>query len=108
MTETTSKIHDYVGMTINYTEKYKVKFSMIDYLEEIITNSPEEFIGKAITLTGNHLFTVDEDAEKLNEEDRKTLHHYVLNNSTECAVPIALYRIFTYFRIDLWHVLYLE
>lgn len=77
LTETTGRINDYVGMTIDYTEKGTVKFSMFDYLQEIITNLPAEFIGEATTPAGNHLFTVDGDAEKLNEEDSDKFHHYV-------------------------------
>ena len=74
---TRKKIHDYVGMTIDYTDKGTVKFSMFDYLEEIIQNLPKDFIGEAQTPASNHLFTINEDATKLNEKDSETFHHYV-------------------------------
>jgi hypothetical protein len=32
---TTGDIHDYLGITIDYSEKRKVKFTMYDYLEDI-------------------------------------------------------------------------
>lgn len=77
LTETTGKIHDYVGITIEYTKKGKVKFSMFDYLEEIIDNVPEESKVEATSPAGSHLFTVDKDAEKLNEDDSNTFHNHV-------------------------------
>ena len=76
--ETVGNIHDYMGMTIDYLEKGTVKFSMFDYLEEILVNLPDEFRGKATTPAGGHLFTVDKDAEKLNDKDADMLHHYVV------------------------------
>ena len=32
LTKTRGKVHEYLGMTIDYSEKGKVKFSMIDYV----------------------------------------------------------------------------
>ena len=44
---TSGKIHDYyVEMTINYSITRKVKFSMFDYLEEIIRELPVNLQGK--------------------------------------------------------------
>ena len=77
ITSTRKKIHDYVGMTIDYTEDGRVKFSMFDYLEEIIQGLPPEFIGTSQTPAADHLFTVDEDGEKLGEEQSDRFHHYV-------------------------------
>ena len=77
LTVTRGKIHDYVGMTIDFSEAGKVKFSMFDYLEEIIQNLPKEFVGESNTPASNHLFTIDEDGEKLSEEMADKFHHYV-------------------------------
>jgi hypothetical protein len=33
---TTGMVHDYLGITINYSEKEKVKFTMYDYLQDIL------------------------------------------------------------------------
>ena len=77
LTVTRGAIHDYVGMTIDYTEGGKVTFTMFDYLEEIIQSLPSDFKGEARTPASNHLFTIDEDAEKLPIDKAEAFHHYV-------------------------------
>jgi hypothetical protein len=37
---TAGDIHDYLGLTIDYSEKLKVKFTMYDYLEDILEEMP--------------------------------------------------------------------
>ena len=77
LTETRGKVHDYLGMTIDYTEKGKVKFSMFDYLQDILDGLPDESRGEANSPASAHLFTIDEDAEKLPLDKADTFHHYV-------------------------------
>ncbi|VEU34053.1 unnamed protein product [Pseudo-nitzschia multistriata] len=77
LTETRGKIHDYVGMTIDYSEEGKVKFSMFDYLEEIIQNLPDSLRGTAVTPAGDHLFKVNDESPKLSQADADKFHHYV-------------------------------
>ena len=78
LTVTRGLIHDYVGMTIDYTEKGNVKFTMFDYLEEILQNLPDELKGcESPTPAADHLFKVDHEAAKLNEERSDRFHHYV-------------------------------
>ena len=63
------KIHDYLGMTLNFTEEGKVKIKMLDYVANMLAEAPDEMDGKAPTPAANHLFDVDEDSPLL-EEDR--------------------------------------
>ena len=79
LTETRGKVHEYVGMTIDYSENGKVKFTMRDYLEDIIANMPERLKPTRFMVTpaGDHLFKVNEDAIKLNQRDSDTFHQYV-------------------------------
>jgi hypothetical protein len=51
---TRGKIHDYPGMTLDYTEDGKVKIVMKDYIEEMLAEIPDDMDGEAGTL---HLFT---------------------------------------------------
>ncbi|VEU33958.1 unnamed protein product [Pseudo-nitzschia multistriata] len=77
LTETRGKIHDYVGMTLDYSESGKVKLSMFDYLEEIIQNLPDSLKGTAVTPAADHLFKVNEACPRLDEEQADKFHHYV-------------------------------
>jgi hypothetical protein len=42
LTASTGLIHDYLGITINFDERHKVKFTMIDYLEDILSEMPSD------------------------------------------------------------------
>jgi hypothetical protein len=46
---TTGMIHDYLGITIDYSEIGKVKFTMFDYLEDILAEMPVDTNGTAPT-----------------------------------------------------------
>jgi hypothetical protein len=43
------RVHDYLGMTLDFTTKGEVKITMIDYLKKVISDSPEEITGTAVT-----------------------------------------------------------
>ena len=66
--------HDYLGMTIDYSEDGKVKFLMADFVEGILDEAPSDMDGTAASPAANHLFTVDEKAEKLDGR-RADLYH---------------------------------
>lgn len=78
LTTTLGKVHDYLGMTIDYSVDKKVRFTMFDYLHEIIENLPEHLIATRNTTSpaADHLFTVNEDAERLNTADAEIFHSY--------------------------------
>ena len=38
------KVHDYLGMIVDFSEKGKVMVNMIEYIKTIIGNFPEEII----------------------------------------------------------------
>ena len=61
LTVTRGKVHDYLGMTLDYTKKGKVKIKMIDYVEKLLADLPKEMDGEAPTPTANHPFDVDDD-----------------------------------------------
>ena len=79
LTETRGNIHEYVGMVIDYSESGKVKFTMRDYLEDIIANLPESLISNKIAVTpaADHLLKVNEDSEKLNRVEADIFHRHV-------------------------------
>ena len=73
---THGKIHDYLGMTIDYSMPRKVTFSMPDYVEGLIHETPDELLsGQAHTPAANHLFDVNDNATKLDKERGDIYHH---------------------------------
>jgi hypothetical protein len=68
-------VHEYLGMTIDFSIDGKVKFIMNDYVEVLIGEIPEEFTGHAATPAANHLFQVNEKAWKLTDENSEKFHH---------------------------------
>ena len=72
---TWGKIHDYLGMTIDYTVKGKVKFYMYDYVEQILGEvNPRYMKGSGVTPAGSSLFKVNDGAEKLSVKDADQYH----------------------------------
>jgi hypothetical protein len=59
------KIHEYLGMTIDYSEENVVKFTMYDYLKDILAESPDDMKGMAVTPAHSKLFQVNQQCDKL-------------------------------------------
>jgi hypothetical protein len=75
LTVTRGKVHDYLGMMIDFTMPGRVQFRMIKYLADTLDNLPEDMKGEAATPAGEHLFKVDEDAPTLLNDDDATMFH---------------------------------
>jgi len=75
LTKTRGHVHEYLGMTIDFSVTGKVKFSMIDYIKEMLDGLPEDMTGESVTPAADHLFTVNADAEKLNTAEAEIYHH---------------------------------
>jgi hypothetical protein len=71
---TTGMIHDYLGITIDYSEKGKVTFTMYDYLEVILDEMPADMKGTAPTPASNNLFEAHEDSPALNKKESDFFH----------------------------------
>jgi len=70
-------VHEYLGMTIDWSEQGKVIFTMYDYLEDILAEAPECFDGEDVTPAVSDLFQVDESTKKLDEETSDYFHRTV-------------------------------
>jgi hypothetical protein len=72
-------VHEYLGMTLDYTVKGEVKITMVDYLKGLIGDFPEVIDGTAPTAASEHLFNVRPDEERvmLEEELARAFHHAV-------------------------------
>jgi hypothetical protein len=75
LTVTRGTVHEYLGMTIDFSEEGKVKFIMNDYVENLLDEVPEDMSGHAATPAANHLFAVNDKAEKLDNDDSEKYHH---------------------------------
>jgi hypothetical protein len=76
LTVARGKVHEYLGMTIDYTEKGKVKFSMAEYIKGMLNELPDDLgDGEAPTPASKYLFDVDKNAEKLDSTNADLFHH---------------------------------
>jgi hypothetical protein len=68
-------LHDYLGMTIDFSVKGKVMITMMDFIEKILEEIPEDMKGEKQSLAQDHLFKVnEEDGTKLEEDKRAIVH----------------------------------
>jgi hypothetical protein len=69
------KVHEYLGMTIDYSIPGKVQFIMNDYIENLIDDAPADMTGNAATPAAKHLFEVNDNAQKLSPKNSDVYHH---------------------------------
>ena len=74
MTENIGKIHEYLGMTVDYSNKGEVKITMYDYVQKMINDLNEDMIGVKKTAAPDHLFRTDDSAEKLDNKMKEYFH----------------------------------
>ena len=82
---TRGKIHDYLGMKMDFTEKGKVKVDMSDYIESMVDDFPVEFKPEDIvdSPATEDLFTKDS-SEQLGQEQAETFHTFVAKGLFVC------------------------
>ena len=68
LTISRGKVHEYLGMTIDFSIKSKVKFTMLDYIENMLAELPAGMAGAVRSPAALHLFEVSDDVEKLSAE----------------------------------------
>jgi hypothetical protein len=74
LTVTRGDLHDYLGMTLDYSTEGKVAIRMQDYVENMLLELPDDMSGSAVTPAAKHLFKVNKDAESLGEEQSDLFH----------------------------------
>jgi hypothetical protein len=79
--ETVGTMHDYLGMTFDYSFTKEVRINMWDYLRNAIKEFPKEITGVCATPASDHLFKVQEDGRKLSKELEEVFHHTVSSSS---------------------------
>ena len=76
MTVSRGKKHDYLGMTLDFSEDGKCIVDMEEYLDEILSGLPEEMNGVTTIPASDHLFKTRNNAPKLSKT-RAVLFHCV-------------------------------
>ena len=71
------KVHEYLGMDLNFSSAKVLKIGMIKYMKKICNKFPEEIKSAAATPAVEHLFDVREDNKDklLPEEQALAFHH---------------------------------
>ena len=77
LTVVRGKVHDYLGMTLDFRENGKVKISMFKYIEELLLGLNEKMKGIAVTPAALHLFEVNNNSAKLDKEASDEFHTIV-------------------------------
>jgi Reverse transcriptase (RNA-dependent DNA polymerase)/Zinc knuckle len=75
LTVTRGTTHDYLGMTLDYGVPGQVTIRMDDYVEDILSEVPEDMGGVAATPAAEHLFDVSENPTYLDDENAQLFHH---------------------------------
>lgn len=80
LTISTGKVHEYLGMEIDFSKKGNVTYSQYDYINEILfsVSKYKDMQGESPTPASPHLFQNDDEAAALLPEDQADLfHHYI-------------------------------
>jgi hypothetical protein len=71
------KVHDYLGIILDYLTMGKVMVNMIAYIKNMIADFPQEIVAVQTTPVADHLFMVCDSAEAQlpPEEQVHAFHH---------------------------------
>ena len=78
------RVHEYLGMSLDFTTAGQVQVTMFDYIKEMVDDftNINTTTKTAPNLAASHLFKVDEEAEILDERRAQTFHTYVAKEHT--------------------------
>jgi hypothetical protein len=74
MTICRGKVHDYLGMTLDFTRPGKFIISMEKYLDDMMKDLPDDMNGEVTSPAAEHLFKTRDNADKLPAELADTFH----------------------------------
>ena len=72
------KVHDYLAITLYYTEEVKLNIDMRKYLDAMIAEFPHKLSDKVICPWTEKVFKVDKEEKKLVDEERTIFHLLVM------------------------------
>ena len=68
------KVHDYLGINIDYSNNRYVKFTMNNFIEDVLKEAREDMNGMSPWPAGSNLFNVDPQLPRLNTADADYFH----------------------------------
>jgi hypothetical protein len=74
LTITRGRTHDYLGMTLDYSEDGIVKIGVRDYVKKILGEMPEDMDGTATSPAGQYLFQIKDGIEELDKQTSEFFH----------------------------------
>ena len=78
ITVTHGPVHDYLGMTIDYSTEGEVKFYMYDYIEQVLSKVDHSLMFDPSTSPATrNLFTINDEGIKLSKHDADSFHRNV-------------------------------
>ena len=77
LTTRRGKIHDYLGMTLNFSLRGNVQIRMEEYIRNMLTELPKDMEGLAATPAAEHLLKINDTPANLMNEDAMFFHHKV-------------------------------
>jgi hypothetical protein len=96
LTVTRGKVHEYLGMTIDFRVKSEVRFSQYDFLKKLLNSLPDSMAtGKKNTAAPEYLFKTTDSSCPL-DNDRKEMFHTItaktlwLSQRTRTDVQLAV------------------
>ena len=66
-------VQEYLGMTLDFSEKGKVVVKMSNYVKNMLNDAPPSMDGKVATPAAGHRFKVNEENPKILDKERKEL-----------------------------------
>jgi Reverse transcriptase (RNA-dependent DNA polymerase) len=72
-----TKIHDYLGMTLDFSIDGKVVVTMLDYIASVLDDAPDDMSGMTANSAAAHLLTVNDNAETLDQPTADYFHRTV-------------------------------
>jgi hypothetical protein len=68
------KVHEYLGMTINFSQPKTVQVIMTQYVKKLVEDAEEKFKGNAVTPAKNNLFIINNLSPYLSVELSQFFH----------------------------------
>ncbi len=81
---TRGKKHDYLAMTLDYSEPGVLKVDMVDYVKGMVEDFPEELDEKVKGPWTEKLFKIDEKAPPLSKKKAEVFHTFVMKGMFLC------------------------
>ena len=77
ITATRGKIHEYLGMRINFSDTNKVMFTIYDYIYKLTDKLPEDMKGMSATPASTNAFKINDKSPNFDEGQKELFHHFV-------------------------------